>query len=146
MNNLKQLYVAVETDCINIMMSQIFITSRTGTGSIMNDINDIWHLHVSNDGNTVLNLTVKFRQLVVMVRVSHQEINVSLCKFPKSDLNIRLCVFLGYQQTTRTHTLFLCHTDKLWTVGSQSVSAALLVTVRTVTDVLRVPVPPETDL
>ncbi len=45
---------------------------------------------------------------------------------------------LRYEQTTRAHTMR--------TVGSQSVPAALLVTVMTQTDVLRVAVPTETDI
>ena len=35
---------------------------------------------------------------------------------------------------SRARTLFLCHTDKLRTVGSQSEPAALLITVKTVPD------------
>uniref|UniRef100_A0A3Q3XDY1 NACHT domain-containing protein n=1 Tax=Mola mola TaxID=94237 RepID=A0A3Q3XDY1_MOLML len=51
---------------------------------------------------------------------------------------------LRYTQTTRAPTLFLCHADKLTTVGS--VAAALLMTVKTVSDVLRVSVHTETRL
>uniref|UniRef100_A0A3Q3W9M5 NACHT domain-containing protein n=1 Tax=Mola mola TaxID=94237 RepID=A0A3Q3W9M5_MOLML len=51
---------------------------------------------------------------------------------------------LRYTQTTRAPTLFLCHADKLTTVGS--VAAALLMTVKTVSDVLRVSVHTETQL
>ncbi len=53
---------------------------------------------------------------------------------------------LRYEQTARAHAQFLCHTDKLRTVGSQSVPAALLITVKIVTDVLTVPGPTEADL
>ena len=48
------------------------------------------------------------------------------------DSGVKLPDCFRYEQTTRAHTLFLCHTDKLRTVGSQSEPAVLLITVKTV--------------
>ena len=45
------------------------------------------------------------------------------------DSGAKLLDCFRYEQTTRAHTLFLCHTDKLRSVGSQSQPAALLVSV-----------------
>ena len=50
------------------------------------------------------------------------------------DSRIKLPDCFRCEQTTRAHTLFLCHTDKLRTVGSQSEPAVLLITVKTVPD------------